>query len=263
MEWLQANLTQPNPIVLDITAGGGSIPFEAGRLGIKTKANELNPVAGLIFGQPVSGLNNTVTQLLDEYIKTSKTGSCQRVIRLTKDLYPDEPQPRKNPRQDPREKWKRETQTYLFARTIKCPSCEGIIPLSPNWRLDSNGTGIRIRPAVDSGTCSFEVVNNLSEHSPGTVSRAKATCPYPNCGVTTPAGYIPGEAQAGRLGHQLYCIIYRDSWYPLTKSGRPAKRPKTVRGFRIPNEKDFNDAEVTAKLQELEEAWEAPEHSAQ
>lgn len=35
--------------MLDVTAGGGSIPFEAGRLGLRTIANELNPVATLIL----------------------------------------------------------------------------------------------------------------------------------------------------------------------------------------------------------------------
>jgi adenine-specific DNA methylase len=35
--------------VLDPTAGGGSIPFEAARLGLNTIANDLNPVAWLIL----------------------------------------------------------------------------------------------------------------------------------------------------------------------------------------------------------------------
>ena len=48
-EWLNQNLVTENPVVLDITAGGGSIPFEASRLGFRTIANELNPVAGLIL----------------------------------------------------------------------------------------------------------------------------------------------------------------------------------------------------------------------
>ena len=39
----------PDPVVLDITAGGGSIPFEAGRLGFRSIANELNPVATFIL----------------------------------------------------------------------------------------------------------------------------------------------------------------------------------------------------------------------
>ncbi|MBK8534418.1 MAG: DUF1156 domain-containing protein [Candidatus Competibacteraceae bacterium] len=37
-----------NPLVLDPTAGGGSIPFEAIRLRLPTLANDLNPVAVLI-----------------------------------------------------------------------------------------------------------------------------------------------------------------------------------------------------------------------
>ena len=37
-----------NPVVLDPTAGGGSIPFESMRLGLRTLANDLNPVAALI-----------------------------------------------------------------------------------------------------------------------------------------------------------------------------------------------------------------------
>ena len=36
------------PVVLDPTAGGGSIPFESLRLGLDTCGNDLNPVATLI-----------------------------------------------------------------------------------------------------------------------------------------------------------------------------------------------------------------------
>ena len=34
---------------MDITAGGGSIPFEAGRLGLHSIANEINPVAATLI----------------------------------------------------------------------------------------------------------------------------------------------------------------------------------------------------------------------
>ena len=105
------------------------------------------------------------------------------------------------------------------------------------------------------GECDFEIVNRVADQSPGTVNNAIATCPYPNCGATTPRGYISQEAQAGRLGHQLYCIIYRDQWWPLTKSGKPRKRPKTRRGFRIATPKDDNSAWVTQRLRELGPQW--------
>ena len=255
-EWLRQNLVTDNPVVLDITAGGGSIPFEAGRLGLKTIANELNPVAGLILRATCEWPQKHGWELLNHFQDT-KGRFLERVRELTSDLYPEEPQPEVKPgnQQDSNVRAKRYAQTYLFARTLICPSCEGTIPLSPNWRLDSKGTGIRVVPDTTSGTCLFEIVTRASDQSPGTVSRAKATCPYPTCGATTPAGYISQEAQAGRLGHQLYCIIYRDIWHTKTKSGALSKRPKTARGFRVQMPDDDNTAEVDTKLAELAEQW--------
>ena len=245
------------PVVLDITAGGGSIPFEAGRLGFRTIANELNPVAGLILRATCEWPQKHGWELMENF-QDIKEQFLEQVRELTADLYPEEPQPEAEPgtphNTDVRAK--RYAQTYLFARTVTCPSCEGTIPLSPNWRLDSKGSGIRLLPDTTSGTCSFEIVTKASDQSPGTVSRAKATCPYPNCGATTPAGYISQEAQGGRLGHQLYCIIYRDTWQTKTKSGRPSKRPKTSRGFRVPTPDDDNTAEVDIRLAEFAEPWE-------
>ena len=255
-KWFQGNLATPDPLVLDITAGGGSIPFEGGRLGLKTIANELNPVAGLILRATCEWPQKYGYQVLEHY-EEIRGRFLSKVRTLTEGLYPKEPQPSEDEenQKTSRVRAKRYAQTYLFARTLTCPSCEGIIPLSPNWRLDSKGTGIQLIPIPTSGTCSFKIVNKTSEQSTGTVSRAKATCPYPNCGATTPAGYVSKEAQAGRLGHQLYCIIYRDTWNTLTKSGRPSKRPKTSRGFRVPTSEDDNTAEVEARLSELAASW--------
>ena len=256
-EWLNQNLVTENPVVLDITAGGGSIPFEASRLGFRTIANELNPVAGLILRATCEWPQKHGWKLLEDF-QDIKEQFLERVRELTADLYPEEPQP-KGKTGDPQNAGlptKRDAQTYIFARTVRCLSCEGIIPLSPNWRLDSKGTGIRVVPDTPSGTCSFEIVTRTPDQSSGTVSRAKATCPYPNCGATTPAGYISQEAQGGRLGHQLYCIIYRDTWQTKTKSGRPSKRPKTSRGFRVPKEGDDNIAEIYTRLAGVAERWE-------
>ena len=253
-EWLNQNLVTENPVVLDITAGGGSIPFEASRLGFRTIANELNPVAGLILRATCGWPQKYGWELLDLF-QDAKRRFLERVEGLIQGLYPDEPTPNISQGDDASET-RRQTQACLFARTITCPSCEGTIPLSPNWRLDSKGTGLRVVPDTTSGTCSFEIVTRASDQSPGTISRAKATCPYPTCGATTPTGYISTEAQAGRLGHQLYCIIYRDSWYPKTKLGQLAKRPKTSRGFRVPTADDDNTELTETRLADLAREWE-------
>ena len=48
-DWFHGSLAVADPVVLDVTAGGGGIPFEAGQLGLRSIANELNSVATLIL----------------------------------------------------------------------------------------------------------------------------------------------------------------------------------------------------------------------
>ena len=70
---------------------------------------------------------------------------------------------------------------YLWARTITCPYCDGLVPLSPNWRLAPDGTGVRLRPQGGTGAeakgrvCGFEIVGSAKEQSPGTVARGDGT----------------------------------------------------------------------------------------
>ena len=257
-KWLRDNLAVSDPLVVDITAGGGSIPFEAGRLGLRSVANELNPVAGIILRATCQWPQQFGYDLLNTYSAVS-TRFRKRVNELLVGVYPPEPQlsEAEKLKEFGTARAQRYDQTYLWARVVSCPSCKGQIPLSPNWRLTSGGTGIRLIPDVANGKCGFEIVNSVAQQSPGTVKNAIATCPYPNCGATTQRDYISQEAQAGRLSHQLYCVIYRDQSWPLTKSGRPRKRPKTKRGFRIATPKDDNSASVAQRLKELGPLWDA------
>ena len=244
------------PLVLDVTAGGGSIPFEAGRLGFRTIANELNPVAALILRATCQWPQQHGYPLLDDYLECAEALQAH-VNELLADLYPDETAPNcangdcPHPQRfrcvkgcgksqqcshqkagDPNHssvRTQRHTQTYLWARTAFCPGCNVEIPLSPNWRLDDNGTGMRVEPNAtgvqlrivhDRQTCSVckdqnedcHLANHYPDHeiSNGTVKYAIATCP--SCGSTTPKGYLAQQAQEGRMGHRLYCVIYRDSW---------------------------------------------------
>ena len=129
----------------------------------------------------------------------------------------------------------------LFARTMTCPSCEGTIPLSPNWRLDSKGTGIRVMPDTTSGTCSFEIVTRASDQSPGNRLPGQGNLPLPELRGNNPRRIHLQEAQAGRLGHQLYCIIYRDSWHPRpSQEGHPS-------GPRLPVDSAYQDQTMTTR----------------
>ena len=257
-QWFRNNLAVPNPTVLDVTAGGGSIPFEAGRLGLHAIANELNPVAALILRATCQWPQQYGPALLTQYRQVSAPFQ-QRVKELLAGVYPAEKQP--DSREIPQKNFSRidrlhrYAQTYLWSRSIECPSCQGIIPLSPNWRLDDKGAGVKLLPDLTTRTCSFAIVATLADQSKGTIARGIATCPYADCGIPTPKDYAAAEAQAGRMGHIPYCVIYRDQWQEYTKAGKPKARLTTRRGFRAATPQDDNTDYIRQRLAELNAPW--------
>ena len=153
--------------------------------------------------------------------------------------------------------------TYLWARTVTCPYCDGLVPLSPNWRLAPDGTGVRLRPdcAAGPGThgriCTFEIVASAKEQFPGTVARGDGHCPYGDCGRVIDGDEIKAQAQAGRMGEQLFAVVYkRREPGKILKSGKHG-RDKWVRGYRPPRPEDDNDADIRTKLAEKLSEWEA------
>ena len=194
-EWLETSLKRaPDSIsILDPTAGGGSIPFEALRLGTKAIANDLNPVSTLLMRATVQWPAEFGEELKSEFKDLSERFVSTREQRL-RDYFPGELD------EDCI------TTNYLWARTISCPYCEGLVPLSPNWRLAPGGTGVKLTPHAHGRNpgqrriCSFEIVQSASETSAGTVARGDATCPYTDCGRVIDGEEIKKQAQAGGMG---------------------------------------------------------------
>ena len=156
----------------------------------------------------------------------------------------------------------RQGRPHLWARTITCPYCDGLVPLSPNWRLAPDGTGVRLKPELGSGLgsdgriCSFEIVQSAKEQSGGTVARGDGTCPYSDCGRVIDGDEIKRQAQAGQMGEQLFAVVYKDRVEKRLKSGKRGK-DKWVRGYRSPRPEDDNSAAIEALLDEKLLEWEA------
>ena len=284
--WFQDSLAAADPVTLDVTAGGGSIPFEAGRLGVRTIANELNPVAALLLRATCQWPQAHGGALLSEY-KTASARFLTRVRQLIadNDVYPPEPGNAEsagpdgdadapndsaaaqnicsNAQKSRMVRLNKYVWSYLFSRTIACPDCGGVIPLSPNWRLDGAGKGVRVIPDAAAGVCDFVIVDSAAEQSRGTVARGRAVCPYPGCGATTERGYIAAEAQAGRLGHQLYCVIVKNQWQRFQNGEwRNIRRPKDAanvpnREFRRARPEDDNSDHIATLRRANRPQWDA------
>ena len=250
-EWLRSTLgNDPNSyIVLDPTAGGGSIPFETMRMELAPLANDLNPVAALILRATVEW-PSIYAQTLKKHFNNLATEWRRRIEDTLSTFFPQRNLP------------DRIDLTYLWAHTITCPYCDGLVPLSPNWRLAPDGAGVRLKPKFGSGPgsegriCSFEIVKSNKEQSAGTVSRGDGTCPYSDCGRVIDGDEIKRQAQAGRMGEQLFAVVYKKRIKKILKSGERGK-DKWVRGYRAPRPEDDNSAEIQARLAEKLTEWEA------
>ncbi len=245
-KWLASFGERMKSGVLDPTAGGGSIPLEAVRLGLPTFGNDLNPVAALLlnatvrwpteFGMPVE---SKFQEIGAEWQK--------RVGERLSDVFPQLRAPEEI------------DLTYLWARNIRCPYCEGLVPLSPNWRLASNGTGVRLAPNPDTDAknrrCGFTIVKKAIEHSAGTIADGDATCPFPDCGRVIDGDEVKRQAQQNQMGDQLYAVVFKRRVITKSKTGKD--KVKWEREYRAPRSEDDNLEKVNIRLASKLNEWES------
>jgi putative DNA methylase len=232
-------------VILDPTAGGGSIPFEAIRLGFDAISNDLNPVAALIEKATIEYPVVYGMALVDEFDRLAKEFIARRETAL-EPYFPAEPEPNTIP------------TNFLWARTIRC---EGLVPLSPNWRLAPDGNGLRLVPHLAGGPgtagrhCALVIVSSANEQSPGTVADGDARCPYPDCGRVIDNREIKRLAIDGQMGEQLFAVVFKRRIETRTKSGKRG-RDKWERGYRAVRPEDDNIAAIRDRLEGKRVEWE-------
>lgn len=247
-ESLQKLQIRQEQTILDPTAGGGSIPFESRRLGVSVVANDLNPVATTILKATLDyPFLASPENILQKY-RYLTSRFIQKGEEKLQGIFPEEPDTI-------------QILGYLWARTITCPYCGGLIPLSPNWRLAPGGTGVRVKPHTADGpgsegrVCKFEIVAKETQQSAGTVKSGDATCPYPDCERVIDGDEVKRQAQAGNMGEQLYAIVYKERTISYTKAGKA--KDKWVKGYRAPEPQDEVYEQVQSKLEGKLPEWEA------
>ena len=217
------------PVVLDPTSGGGSIPFEALRFGFPTRANELNPVASLILKGTLELPARFGPSLADDIAGWGEKWT-RRVRHRLSLFFPDQPE--------------ESLQTYLFARTVACPETGKPVPLSPNWWLRRKQPLMAVELIAEPGMSEVQfdiVASHDIDFDPniGTVKSGVGRSPW--TGMTIPGDYIKAEAQAGRMGSQMYAIA--------VKIGRQ-------RSFRHPDRKDLEALRAAEKeVRQVGDEW--------
>ncbi len=224
-------LREHAPPLHDPFAGGGSIPLEAQRLGLRVIASDLNPVAVLInkalIELPPKFRNHPpVNPEADRLGMTVGKGrKAKRVpwhgaagladdIRYYGRWMRDEAYKRIGhlyPKAKPPDGTEATVIAWLWARTIPCPNpaCGARMPLMRTFQLSKkSGNQHWTRPLIDrdARTISF-VVQDHDEGVPegGTVGRNGAVCLV--CHGGAPLAYVRERARSGEMGEQMTAIV--------------------------------------------------------
>ena len=277
--------------VLDPTAGGGSIPFEALRLGHKVIANELNPVATTILYATLQYPALYGLALLNDIQKWG-TELIQNADRELCPYHPDNgPLPsgeqeslRQHIRQCPEifPQFNQENVVdYLYVRQVTCPHCAGEAPLLNTCWLSKEAKdlwGVEVIPdgKPRGGKVKFETYRVVKGKGPrgqdpnfATVNRGVGQCIHCKQAISGDEikAQARGESPHGKWIDRLYCVV-AVRWDPeLDKHGKPKRyksgpnkgeiRKKKVRFFRAPNERDLKALEdAERRLMEKWPEWE-------
>ena len=231
-------LANYGPPVLDPFCGGGSIPLEAQRLGLRAYASDLNPVAVLITkalieippkfaGMPpvnpdwqkksreekaatvwegAQGLAEDVRHygkwMRDEAER--RIGHLYPKVKVTKKMAKDRPDLKEYVGQE------LTVIAWLWARTIECPNpaCRLVLPLVKSFALCAKASRPKRLAAhitKSSRTVKFSIDAGKSDSRAGNVDRSGAKCIA--CHTRIPFSYIRDEGQRKRIGNQLLAVI--------------------------------------------------------
>jgi putative DNA methylase len=222
------------PAILDPFAGGGTIPLEAQRLGLKAYASDLNPVAVLInkalieippkfAGRPPIFPDAADTRLgawpratgLAEDVRCYGAWMREQAKERIGDFYPDATVVDEKTKK----KIRATTIAWLWARTVTCPNpaCGIEMPLVRSWWLaKKKGKEAYVVPIIvddtdaPSGrrvefTIGHDKAKGPSASTDGTVGRQGATCV--SCQSAVELKYIRSEGRAHGLGELLMAIV--------------------------------------------------------
>lgn len=281
-------LTKNPKVVLDPTSGGGSIPFEALRLGHKVIANELNPVASVILHATLEYPAKFGASLIED-IKYWGEKLVDHVSKKMDDITPFSPLPQQEKmhlqthcKNCPEVIPQFDTIEYdqiglIYCRQVTCPHCNGDAPLLNTCclsKMSDKQWGVKIIPdgKPNNGTVRFETYRISKEKCPkgedpsfATVNRGVGHCIH--CKQAIDADEIKsqarGESPTGKWKDLLYCIVAVRFQPKLDKDGKPQRyksgakkgeiKTEKVRFFRTPNKEDLSALKKADKR--LKDNW--------
>lgn len=233
------------PKIGDCFAGGGSIPFEASRIGAKVFASDLNPISTLLTwaGINISGAQD---------IEIDKLRAFQQSVYDQIDAIITEWGIEHN------EEGHR-ADSYLYCHESICPECNYKVPLAPSWIIGKGTKTVAILEDNQVDGFEIKIIQNASKddflkaEALKTVKGNNLYCPH--CKKETPitvirrdkkddtgniiyglrkwskAEFLPKDSDV--FQERLYCIRY------VKTTVDDKGNEKSERYFKAPNHEDI------------------------
>lgn len=236
-------------VIGDCFCGGGSIPFEAARMGNDVFASDLNPIAGLLTWADlnIAGASNVKTENLRAFQQKIYDMVDKQILEWG--IETNENGDRAN--------------SYLYCNETICPECGYKLPLSPSWII-GKGT-MTIAVLKDNGKDGFDIeiksgvtAKELkAADEMATIKNGSIYCPH--CKRSVPISALRRDTSEGyglrqwskdqftpldndTFKERLYCIKYTRQY--IDNDGKI----RTERYYTAPTEKDLEREEKVTQL---------------
>ena len=185
------------PRVGDAFCGGGSVPFEAARLGCEAYGSDLNPMAALLTWGALNIVGGG--EEVAKRIRAAQTEVFEAVDRQITEWRIEHDDVG----------WR--ADAFLYCTETTCPECGWRVPLAPGWVVgEKPRTMAQLLPKPKERSFTISIRSEVGREalaaarSTGTVKQSRLECPNPGCGVSTPMTAIRGDRRGdGGRGHGL------------------------------------------------------------
>ena len=240
-----------NAVIGDCFCGGGSIPFEAARMGLDVYASDLSPIAGLLTWAAI-------------HICGASDAEIAEIVKFQREVYDAVDKEITELGIEHNEHGDRPL-SYIYCVETKCPECGTLVPMLPSLvvgkragsvvtKLIKNGDRYDIN--IISGASAAEMKN---AEASGTASSKGMICP--NCKITTPINVLRRDRK-GENGEIIHGLrrweksefeprpddIFQERLYCIRYEKRAENKSRAERYYRAPNERDLANEEKARRI---------------
>ena len=182
------------PRVGDAFCGGGSVPFEAARIGCESYGSDLNPVAALLTWGALNIVGGGETAAhATRSVQERAFDAVDRQITAWRIEHNDAG-------------WR--ADVFLYCTETKCPECGWLVPMAPSWVIgEKTRTVAELEPQPGDRKFDIRIHSGATldamtaARNAGTVRQSRLVCSNPDCGASTPVAVIRGDGRGDDRGH--------------------------------------------------------------